>query len=250
MSFSSSHQGTYGQEKVISSTKGGIGLGTRMQFDDGRVYYRCLAGGTTLEAGTLIMGKAADASADMDLTVAATGTVGDTTITVDLEAGAVVKDYFADGYIYINDADGEGHTYKILSHPASAGSAELVVTLYPSDPIVEALVKDTSLAGLVANPYSGVIAGNTTRTNPCIGVAATQITNAYYGWLQTWGPCCVLTGAAVGVLGDMAMPGDTSGDGNHAEVHDVVAANQLIGTWANVAAVDTDYGFIFLTIAA
>jgi len=249
MSFSNSHQGAYGQEKVISSTKGGIALGTRMVFDDGRVYYRCLVGGTTLEAGTLCMAKAADASADMDLTVALAAAVGDTTITVDLEAGAVAKNAFEDGYIYINDADGEGHTYKILSHPAAAGSDELIVTLYSSDPVAEALVLNTSLAGLVANPYNGVIVHNTTRTNPIVGVAATQITNAYYGWLQTWGPCCVLTGAAVGVLGDQAMPADTSADHGHGEVHDMTAANQLVGTWANVAAVDTDYGFIFLTIA-
>jgi len=253
MGFPVSINGSWGDEKVTGTSKVNT-LGARMILPDGRVF-RYASAGEAIGAGMLCMQAAGVANHDMDLTVALAAAVGAATITVDLGDTAATKDQYADGYIYINDADGEGHIYRIASNPAAAKSTELVVTLETGDEVAEALVLDTSLAGLMVNPYTSVEKYDQNDIDgPPLGVAAAEIASGSYGWLQTWGYACVLSGAGVVTIGKTAVP-DLAADGGvtlmaltNADPN-TGSDQPVVGIAAHIACVDTDYGVFFLTIA-
>jgi len=237
--------GTYGDEKVKGTTKL-YTLGQRMVLDDGRVF-RYGSAGEAIGAGMLCMQAIGVATDDMDLSVQATTAVGATAIPL-TTAGAVTEDLYADGYIYINDADGEGHIYRIASHAAVTGAGTLTFNLVTGDVVAEALTT-SSLAGLMKNPYSGVELWDVDDIDGVpVGVAATELASGEYGWIQTWGYAAVLTGAQVPVLGSSVMPADTAADDGHVEVRDEATVTPNVGIAALIAAVDTDYGVIKLTI--
>src|SRR4030042_2004512 len=110
MSFPVSADGSFGQEKVVTTTKK-VPLGTRMVLEDGRAFRYCKAG-EALGAGTLCQTPLAIADHDMDLPIALAAAVGATSISVTIATTAVTADQYMDGYIYINDGAGEGHIYR------------------------------------------------------------------------------------------------------------------------------------------
>jgi hypothetical protein len=91
-----------------------------------------LAGAAALAPGKLAVAATVVAN-HQNMAVAAAAAVGATSVTVTLGATAATADYYADGFLTINDAAGEGISYRVKSHPAHAGSGSLVVELY--DPI-------------------------------------------------------------------------------------------------------------------
>jgi hypothetical protein len=248
MSFDTTIWGYFGAEKKTGTTKLHT-LGTRMVLPDGRAY-RYGKAAEAIGAGMLGMMQGGVAHHDMDLTVAVAAAVGATSITVDLEATAATKDQYADGYIYINDANGEGHIYRIKSNPAADASATLEVTLADNDTVVEALVVDTSLAGLVANPYGAVDLFDASDVDgPPLGVAAAEFSGStIYGWFQTWGLAAVLAeaGVAIPVIGQTVAQG-AAVDG--AVELSAGAVTPRVGIAASIAPVAGDYGLVFLTIA-
>lgn len=137
-----------------------------------------------------------------------TPAVGDTTIaftpntvtTDDLAANEL-----ADGYIWINDDTGEGHLYKIKSHPAIVGGVSGVLTLY--DPIRLA-IGASGTATVLHNRYRNVIVHPSPPTAIIAGVCGFIVTANYYCWLQTKGPCAVLTQGTV-VIADVVVPSAT-----------------------------------------
>ncbi len=240
--------GNPGDEKVTGTAKN-YSLGTRLVLPDARAYRYVLAG-EAAGAGKLCMQAAGVANHDMDLATAVAGTVGDSTITVTLGATLASLNQYQDGYLYVNDGPGEGHIYQIKSNPAADSGASLAVVLAETETVRVALTTANSLCGLMTNPYTSVELFDVNDIDgPCLGVAATDIANAAYGWLQTWGYAAVWSGATVPVLGDPVMPADTAADDGQVEVLDPATVCQTIGVAGLIAPVDTDYGMIFLTIA-
>jgi hypothetical protein len=119
-----------------------------------------------------------------NIAVAVAAAIGATSVTVTLGATAATANQYAGGVLIVNDATGEGHTYKIKSHPAADASAALVVTI--EDPIVVALTTSSEVS-LIANLYSGVIVNPTTPTASPVGVAIYPVAANEYGWIQTKG---------------------------------------------------------------
>ena len=246
MSFPNRIYGDFGSEKVTNTTKKRA-LGTILELPDGREFKYALNGGSAISSGKLASSAAMIGNHDMDSTTAA-ASVGDTSITVTLGATAATKDQYADGYIYTNDATGQGQVYRIASNPAADGSATLAVTLASNDPVSVAL-DSTTESGLAVNPYSGIVVSPTTVTNRTLGVTATDIAANAYGFVQTKGLASVLVSGTVVAGEPLRVAGATTAGAAMALDRDGSGENeQEIGVVHNVVAVTTDYCLAFLNI--
>lgn len=122
--------------------------------------------------------------------------IGDTVVTPTLGATAATLNQYQDGWLIVNDATGEGYTYKIKSNPAADASATCAITLY--DPIQVALTTSSEVT-LVPNPFSGVVISSATAASNTIivGVPSIAVTASYYFWAQFRGVCSCLAAANV-----------------------------------------------------
>lgn len=214
-------------------------LGELASVSDGRMARYCKAGGTALAAGKLQQ-SAASIADHQNIAVAAAAAAGATTVTVTLGATAVTENYYAGGTLVVNDATGEGYTYRIASHPAAALSASLVITL--DDPIVVALTTSSEVC-LTANPYSGVIIHPTTPTGIAVGVPLTAITAGQYGWLVTKGVVSCLADGSAAAIGAAISPSN----GTAGAVESGVIGQGVVGQTV-IAGVDTEYRPVFLNL--
>lgn len=213
-------------------------LGTLVISDAGECFRYVKAGGSALVAGQLQQAPALVEN-HTNIAVASAASVGDETVTVTLGATAATADQYAGGVLVINDADGQGFTYRIKSHPAADASDPLELTL--ADDLQEALTT-SSEASLVPDSYNGVIVHPTTATNQAVGVAVSDIPAGEYGWVQTRGPVSALNqGGTTQGLG-LAASGTTAG-----AVATVAATTHQVGI-AIAAGVDTEYNPIFIEL--
>ena len=210
----------------------------------GRKYRYAKAGATALAAGELTAAPAVTAH-HKDASVAAATPIGATTVSVTVGATAVTADYYADGYLQVNDGTGEGHCYAIAGNSACDASTTTVVKLY--EPIRVALVASaTSEVTLVPSPYSGTVISATPEAF-CTGVTPLVVTAAYYYWTQTGGPCVCLAGGNAIAVGSQIILGGTDGS------YDVVATSSdvdvpKIGYQFGIASVTGEYQPIYLQI--
>lgn len=109
-----------------------------------------------------------------------------------------------DGYIFIYDNTGEGHKYKILSHPAILGGASGELTLV--DPIRVAPIA-ASVATVMHNRYRSIIVHPSPPTAIPVGWAQQVVTAAYYFWLLSKGPTTMLIDGTV-VMGQQVRPSE------------------------------------------
>ena len=190
-------------------------LGAILRYND-RTFRYGKAGGVNLAAGLLVCTRnKAHAANHLNLNCLAAD-IGDTSVTIITAGTNIVENEYAGGYLYVNDGTGEGHNYKIKSHPAHVHgtSPNCLMTLY--DPIVVALVASgTSQVSLSHNKYEKLIVqpATTPLTGQTIGVPQVLITAAYYGWIQTGGPAACLVSGTV-VIGDSVratISGGTAG---------------------------------------
>lgn len=175
-----------------------------------------------------------------NLAVTATA-AGATQVSITPGATTASAGVFDEGYMVVNDVDGEGQTYKIKHNPAIASSTAFTLELF--DPISTALTASSEVS-LVHNTYNGVVEGSSTTIQPA-GVPLRTITSAYYGWLQTHGVAAVLCGTT-GTLGAYGVAAAT---GAVTDMTDVSApiAEAWVGRFI-VAGVSTEYRPFFLTI--
>jgi len=216
-------------------------LGQIAYTTDGRKFRYSKAGGTALVAGTLQQASAIVAN-HQNLTCAAAALAA-TSVTVTLGATAATANQYADGYLVINDVDGEGHTYLIKSHPAADASATLVLTLYENTPITDTALTANSQACLVANKYNGVIQMPTTITGAAVGVPLFDVTASYFFWLQTRGAVSCLNGDADLTVGSAVSPSNATAGA----VENGVIAQGFVGN-ALQAGVNTEYRTIDLML--
>lgn len=179
--------------------------------------------------------------------------VGD--VTIDFTPNTVttddlVKNELAGGYIYIYDNTGEGHKYRIKSHPAITGGTSGTLTLY--DPIVVAPIA-ASVATVMHNPYRSFIIHPSPPTAMPIGWTVIAVTAGYYCWLQVKGPLCALIDGTV-VMGALVRPSeDDDGavaalDFDEAAVADNGPIGRVMDIGADAAGGAATYGFIYANL--
>ena len=248
--------GDPGDEKVTGTTKIHP-YGTRMVIGGDRVFkYGGISSAAAVGAGKIVQAAVPHAGHDMDLVIPTAIAVGDKSITVTTTATDVAKDFYADGYVYINDGAGEGHMYKIRSNAALdySDSAALTLNFHDGDTCAEAI--DTSaLAGVFQNPYSNMVVStagaHSARTGVITGVCTTEMTASYYGWFQTWGPAAVLISTSATIVGKHVRTSDNVAGA----VEPLIRAGtnedwEEIGIAGIEGAADTDYGVIDLRISS
>lgn len=131
--------------------------------------------------------------------VAAEAGIGDRSITWTSQAD-IVENEFAGGYMF---AQG-GFFHRIRANTGVTGGE--VATFYFFEPLTEAIA-DTRYVVFLSNPYNYVCrhsianeAYDGTGAGRCVGVTTFDMTDGYYAWIQTWGPCSVI--ATPATLGD------------------------------------------------
>ena len=164
-------------------------LGTRRALGDGRVFHYCKAGDTELAAGKLVVPVVIITERDDALHAAAIAAVGTKEITF-TTVGAIVANAFAEGFLAIINDDGQGCQYKIKSHAATTGSADITIYLYDA---IRVATSATTDAMLLKSMFSDLILAPD-GANFAVGVPTMTVTLNYYFWCQTWGPALVLCG--------------------------------------------------------
>lgn len=223
-------------------------LGQRMVYPDGRKWAYGLAGGTTLIVGDLIQGKAVVAGDYTDVVVDVAAAIGATSLSLTTTT-TTAANYYDGGWVHVNKhtALGDGYTYKVKasgSHAVFAAEAGHVIQLDPDDPIRVALAVNDEV-GLVPNAYNGMIqAPITTLTSRVVGVAQTPITNAYYGWVQTWGMSAVNSAASQVVGTNFAAVVAAAGRGG-VNASDIT---HVLGIVMSVPSTAGEFGAVFLMI--
>ena len=182
-------------------------IGSTLITDDG-VYRYARCGADSVSIGKLLQQAAVGNAAQIrNVAVEADAAIGATSVTITTPTGDLTADYLKDGYLFVNDATGEGAVYKIKSHPAASAATSCVITLV--DPLEVALVAETSKVGLRKNLYDAVIVNPITPTGIPIGVVNhSSFTATYYAWIKTKGIVAVLTNGTI-IVGRMVAPGVT-----------------------------------------
>jgi hypothetical protein len=238
----------YGDEKVTSTTEDlGLTIGTRMVLPDGRAFRYSFSNGAA-GAGTGVQSSAAIANHDSDLAVAAASAVGAKSVSVTLGSTAAAEDLYANGYLFVNDVDGEGHVYRIRQHDAIGSGGTGTINLMDGDTISEALTT-SSQVGLVASPYMHVIPSpGGAQTGRTVGFAPAEVADNSYFWAQTWGEAAVLADGTLVIFRPLRVSDGTAGAVEEYSSQ-TDAEEQEVGFATNVLAATTEYQFAFLTIS-
>jgi hypothetical protein len=104
----------------------------------------------------------------------------------------VTKDQFKDGYLLMQG----GFVKGVESNSPGAKGASINITL--KEPITESSASSGRYGILCEGLYSNAMERTYGNTGPglVIGVPLADYTEDYYAWLQTWGPCGVISTAA------------------------------------------------------
>lgn len=222
-------------------------VGTKGVTADGRIYRYAKAAATAISSPGRLL-QAADVTGNHEnISVAASASVGATSVTLDVGATTVAASEYVGGYLVVNDATGEGYTYLIVDHDASSsGSEEVTFTIKPG--LKAALTVDVSEATLVRNPWMNVVVTDGDQTNIPVGVNPRTITASYYFWAQTGGVCAVQVDASTAVTaGAPVTIGDTTT--GSVEVKNGASEPEVGRAFVGVTyAADQEHNPIFLTI--
>ena len=194
-------------------------------------------------AGAVTAGKcvthAASIAHHFDLTPTAGVAAGETAISVETAGTDITLNQYAGGYLYVNDAAGEGQMLRIRSNPAHDHSddASIIITTY--DDLATAITTSSRVT-LIADPLSALIGQAATTTGATMGVTVVDMAATHYGWFAVSGPATVLTSGTL-VVGNHAVPLGAVGAVGPA-AGDVI---QVIGT-VMIVNVTGDYSLINL----
>jgi hypothetical protein len=218
-------------------------VGTRFDLADGREVILVQAGASAVLPGRVYQDAALVAN-HQNIAVSAfqaysaNGNVP-ATVTVTLGATAVTANQYAGGFVVVNDANGEGQTLRISSHPAADASASLVITL--EDSPTTALTTSSEVC-LIPAHGNGVVIAPTTLTGALCGVSLYNIPAGSYGFLVTKGLTSCLADGAIAVGASVSPSNAVSG-----AVEVGVLAQGFVGN-ASQAGVDTEFRTIFVNL--
>lgn len=234
-----------GADLLSNSSTQLMPIGAYAETPDGRGYRYCKVGATSTVPGKIYVAAAWDATNQAPvggLAVSATANIGDTSVTISTSTTVAVN-LLAGGYLCTDVTPGQGYLYRIKGNTVTAGAAGLVI--YLEDPLIVAL-STASKVVVVKHPYDQVIVspGGASTGQP-VGVANTIITNAQFGWMQTYGACTVLSGVATSV----SLPGVP------VTVSATTAGSTIVSTailptigWAMQLFTATEYQLLYLLI--
>lgn len=217
-------------------------VGTRFDTSDGREVTLVKNGAVALVSGVLTQ-DAAIVPNHQNIAVAAyqaysaNGNVP-AKVTVTLGATAATANQYAGGFVVVNDANGEGQTLRIASHPAADASATLAITL--EDGANTALTTSSEVCLLPAHGKD-VIVQPTTVTGAQVGVTLCPIAASAYGFVVSRGIVSCLAGGAIGVGLGISI-------GTAAGSVSVAAATTARLGFAAQAGVDTEYRAVYVNI--
>jgi hypothetical protein len=131
---------------------------------------------------------------------------------------SVLKDQFKNGYLLMQG----GYVKGIESNNAEVKGNTIALKL--KEPLTEADASSGNYGILCEGLYSNVMERTYGNTGPglIVGVPVADLTEGYYGWLQTWGPC--------GVIGTAATLNDSGQVTGEAPSLDTSSTNQIIAT--------------------
>lgn len=203
------------------------------------------AGGTGLNIATPLQSAiAVHAEQNDDIVVGAASAIGSYVVTLTSTANLDgspndEENNFAEGYLIVNDAAGEGQMYKIKSNEALSGTADSEFTLY--DPLTIALTT-SSQCGIMLGPQDRVIATTAVMTAGFAGIPLIAVTANYYFWSQVKGPAPANSKTAI-PIGDLVVVGTTA-----AQVNAMAGftTETIIGTAMTPAIADGEYFMVNL----
>ena len=213
-------------------------LGSRLLYGN-TVYRYGKMGSGAVTAGKCVT-HAASIAHHFDLTPTAGVAAGETAISVETAGTDLTLNQYAGGYLYVNDAAGEGQMLRIKSNPVHDHSDDPSVIITCYDDLATAITTSSRVT-LIADPNSALIGQAATTTGATMGVTVMDMTAAYYGWFAVSGPATVLTSGTL-VVGNHAVPLGAVGAVGPA-AGDVI---QVIGV-VMIVNVTTDYSLINLT---
>lgn len=172
-------------------------LGSYLITPDQRVYRFALNDGTAEVAGNLYQ-SVAGVTNHTNVAADVARAIGATAISATIGATAAVIDIYAEGLVHINDAIGEGYTYRIkraytagAAHAAAAGSDVLTVNL-DADESVQVALTTASEVSFTRNRYHSVALHASPPTAGLAGVSpGVAAANRFY-WSQVSGYAAVL----------------------------------------------------------
>ena len=237
-------------DPFLTSSEQRFPLGTQLTYAE-RVFRYSKNGAVALATG--VLHQSVVPLAGMIDEAVDTPAVGDVTITITLAASPTddlaIND-LADGYINIVDDTGEGHLYRIKSHPAIAGAVAGVLTLY--DPILVALGAGATIT-VMHNSWRNVIIHPSPPTAPVVGASVVAVPANEFCWLQTEGLSSVLTDGVV-VIGEAVVASDA--DNGAVEAADAAITDgtpptghgeRILG-YVKVVGPDTEHSIIWLDL--
>jgi hypothetical protein len=144
---------------------------------------------------------------DTDNIVDGTGELaaGTKTILVDgTPFTATTVEQHGGGLFQITGDEGLGEQYLIKSNTVFKNTDEVTFTMYDGKVTLIATTTDFAIVG---PPWRAVRGATLATDYICTGQAPRGFTNAYYGWMQTWGPAVCLADGAV-TIGDQMYLSD------------------------------------------
>jgi hypothetical protein len=216
-------------------------LGSELHYGNNIFRYGQL-GGTAVTAGKLVQHAAIIANHTNCAATAAT-TAGTTAISIETAGDTdITLNQYADGYLWVNDVNGEGQTMRVQSNPAHDHGVDPSIVITTYDELATALTTNSQLS-LIANPHTGLIVAPAAETGAVMGATVIDMTADYYGWFTTSGPQALLS-VGTWVVGNIAVrSGGTAGgvapatDNLLTEVGEVMAARA-----------DTEYSLVWMNL--
>ena len=118
-------------------------LGSTLVYGN-NVYRYVEIGGTAVTAGKLLQHKAI-VSDHANMTATAAVAAGETAISVETGGTDLTLNQYADGYLWVNDVNGEGQMLRVKSNPAHDHSSDPSVVITCYDDLATALTGSTTL---------------------------------------------------------------------------------------------------------
>lgn len=178
----------------------------------GQGFRLALAGISALVKGNLLQASAQDTTYE-NMAVGTAGAVGDKFLQITNGTATITSAQFEGGYISVYTAGtvAVGDRYNIVgvTGTLTTGGA---LKVWLDRPLRYAYTTSAKV-NMKRSPWSGVIqAPASTQTEMAVGVAIYEIPAGAYGWVQTHGPCAVLSdGSTFAVGSDVGTPSGTAG---------------------------------------
>jgi len=219
-------------------------LGTKLIYNDREFFYgEC--GGSAITAGKLVQ-HVTEVANHTNCTATAAVDAGETAISIETAGDTdLTANQYAEGYLFVNDVDGEGQCLRVKSNPAHDHSDDPSVEITCYDDLATALTTSSQLT-LMPNPFRNLVVAPATHTGSCVGATTIDMTADYFGWFQTKGPAALLTDGTLVLTAPCVRSNGTAGSVEVLD-SDEDAESQVIGQVMCVSAT-TEYSLIWMNI--